>query len=574
MANNSGDGATKVDVKSYKCSIKKISIATKWKAPNAEIAEKVTTTVFESGSSMTGKTIYIISSPKGKDVTINVNKEEGHCQRPEHKKYKMLWDDFVKYDTQNDTKSSLNPLGLLTLKSPLDPYCFKRVPQNNEAEVKSNESLKIKCFEVGGIYQALMYIPLPIPIDKNYVTTFKYVSCKEGLVQYRIVSYPDIGFDIEFAIGSDAVKNKNKTSKFERNTKNYSYHGTQLHEINVKALDTDLEFSPSLKASTTYNGGKDNVEIKFNFDKSKEFCHVKFKHDSHVEEYGSEIFNITGNIKKIKDLCSLISKIAKIDFLKEFTNFDATSLVDGYKPYKLKLGSPNVLFSYEGKYQTSKDLTRIGKYLDFCLACEPLLSISFTVDLLFLILSATTAGTATGFYVMLKNLDKVIGKILGDNYKQEYRKKYKNTKPFEFNVFFNFIITGAVNGSIHWVVDTSEDKDPNSSAESIEGVVKADLEAGAKCKLDILIVEVEGEASASGSTGIKIKLGLENHVLQGRGYLYLVEGIFLGLKIKYVITGKVGMMKTKKYGGSLAEGDPTLLPESKLFSGQWTIFAD
>lgn len=573
MANISEVGASKVEVKSYKCSIKNITVSTKWKAPGKESDEDVSTVVYDNSSKIEKK-IYLVTSPKGKDVTIKVDRDEGQCQRQEHKKYNASWNDFVKDETQNNSKSSLNPLGLITLKSPLDPYCFKKVPQKKEVEIKRNESLKIKCFEVGGAYQALMYIPLPIPIDKDYVSTFKYFSCKEGAIQYRIISYPDISFKVEFAIGTDAVKNKNKTSKFERNTKNYSYHATQLKDINVNALDADIEFSPSLTAMTIYNGGEDQLEIKFNFDKEEEFCHAKFKHGSREEEYGSKLFNIRGTIKKVKDLCSLISKISKIDFLKEFTQFDAKDLVSNYKPYKLKLGSPNVLFSYEGQYHTSKDLTRIGKYIDFCFACEPLLSISFTIDLLFLILSAVSAGTATGFYVMLKNLDKVIGKILGDNYKQEYRKKYKNTKPFEFDVYFNFIITGAVNGSIHWIIDTTEKKDPNSNSGYIEGVVKADLEAGAKCKLDLIIVAVEGEASASGSTGIKIKLGIENHMLQGRGWLYLVEGIFLGIKVNYIITGKVGLMSTKKYGGDLLNGDATLLPKTTLFSKQWTIFDD
>lgn len=572
MANTSEVGAAEVNVKSYQCSIEKVTATTKWKAPNREVAENVSITVYDN-TSRVGKSIYIISSPEGKKVTVNAKRDSGECQREEHKKYKRLWDDFVKDDTQTDSKSSFNPLGLLAVKSPLDPYSFKRNPREQEEEIKENVC-NIKCYEVGGAYQALSYISLPIPIDKNYVTTFKYYSCKEGMFQWRIISYPDISFKVEFAIGTDAVKNKNKTSKFERNTKNYSYHATQLKDINANALDTNIEFSPSLTAMTIYNGGEDQLEIKFNFDKEEEFCTAKYKHGSREEEYGSKLFNIRGTIKKVKDLCSLISKISKIDFLKEFTQFDAKDLVSNYKPYKLKLGSPNVLFSYEGQYHTSKDLTRIGKYIDFCFACEPLLSISFTIDLLFLILSAVSAGTATGFYVMLKNLDKVIGKILGDNYKQEYRKKYKNTKPFEFDVYFNFIITGAVNGSIHWIIDTTEKKDPNSNSGYIEGVVKADLEAGAKCKLDLIIVAVEGEASASGSTGIKIKLGIENHMLQGRGWLYLVEGIFLGLKVNYIITGKVGLMSTKKYGGDLLNGDATLLPKTTLFSKQWTIFDD
>lgn len=555
-----------MDVESYQCSITKITATTEWEAPNAEVPEKVTATVFDGDTSKPAKTIYLISSPKGTEVTLKTERKDGNCTRDGHKKRIMLWNDFKK-DEKNNSQSQASVLSF-KIQSPLDPYVFKLEPQKKVEDLKAEEKLKIKCFEVGGVYQALMYFSLPVPIDKNYVTTFKYNSCAEGPIQYRIVSYPDISFKGVFSIGSDAVKNKNNTSKFEKNTSKPGRITTQLKDINENSLDVNVEFKPSLTLSTKYNGGKDELELKFNFDKDKDFCSFKYKHDSREENYSSSLFNIPGTIKKIENLCSLISKISKVDFLKALMDFDATSLVSNYKPYKLKLGSPSVSFSIESKYHTTKDLSEIGKLIDVCFACDPLLSISLTVDLLFLIISAATAGSGTGFYVMLKNLDKVIGKILGD----DYRKKYKKTKPFSADVYFNFIVTGSVSGDVHCFIDTTEKRNANSDTKSIQGKLKVDLEAGAKVSLDTLFIAVEGEASASASTGIKIKFGIEDHMLQGRGMTYLVEGIFLGIKIKYCIKGKVGWAKTKSYGKSLVDGKATLMDASKLFSGQFTIF--
>ncbi len=528
-------GASQVSVDNYKCSIKKIVISTTWKGPTSEIPETVSSTVFNIQSPSNGKTIYFISSPEGKKATLKTARNEGKCPRDNHKKYVVSWEN-----------------------------------QKKEEVIKNVEDLIIKCYKIDGPVEPFKYLSLPIPTLKNYSTTFKYISCTEGPIQYKIVSYPDISFTVEFSIGTEAKKNINKSSPFEKKTSALKRVPSQLQTINNKSLGTQLKFSPSLTASTTFNGDKDEIELKINFDSEEEIVQLKYKHDSKEIQLGSKfIQDIKGNFIKISDLIKLIVKICEIDFLKELKDFDSSSLVKGYKPYKLNLASPNVLFSLSGKYHVSRDLTRIGKYIDLGIACEPLIKISFTVDLLFLILTGVSAGSATGFYVMLKNLDKVLGKILGKSYK----KKYKDTEPFTADIYFNFIISGAINGGIHWIIDTTEKEDPNSHAGAIEGVLKADLEAGAKCKLDIFIIAVEGEVSASGSTGIKIKFGSENHILQGKGVSLLLEGYFLGLKLKYCVTGKVGLMKTTSYGGNLLDGNPTLLGKSKLFSQKWTFLS-
>lgn len=566
MSDSSETGACTIKVQSYKCSIKKISVSTKWKAPTAEIAETVTVTAFNNQSGMNGKTMYLVSSPEGKDVTINTTRVEGSCQRANHKKYVISCSTDT-YNPSNKTPGLGGPN--IGNQGGTNQSSNKSGNQDKELEIKKEEKLKIKCYEINGVAEAFRYISLPVPTLKKYTTTFKYLSCTEGTIQYKFISYPDISYKIEFSLGAEAKNNFNKTSKFEAKTKNLSYVSTQLSTMNTTAFDVELKFSPSLIASTTFNGGNDQLEFTLNFDKEKEIAHLKYKHNSVEHELGSQGIQDTGKtIQRFKDLLIVIKRISSIDFLSELWNFDSTNLVKyNLKPYTLKLAPPNVLLCYEGKYQTSRDLTRIGRYIDFGIACEPLIKISFVVDLLFLILNLATSGAATGFLAMLRNLDKVIVKILGNNYKKEY----KNASPFSADVYFNLTISGAINGSIHAIIDTSEKKDPYTFSGSIAGELKVDLEAGAKTKIDAFFLVAEGEVSGSGSTGIKIVERLENHIQQGGGVSFIVEGIFMGIKVKYCVKAKVAAMQTYSYGRNW-DGDATLMKESTLFSKRWNDF--
>ena len=547
--------ASNVCVQSYKCSIKKITVSTEWKAPTAEIKETVTATAFNSMGGVNGKTLYLVSSPKGKDVTINTTREAGDCIRQNHKNFHIITTDNSKKANSNKDKQSSN--------STCDP-------NNIEGVITNTLKRKIKCYEIEGFQEPFKYFLLPVPTLKNYTTTFKYLSCIEGAIKYNIISYPDISFKIEFAIGAEAKKNFNKTSKFEAKTKNLSYADTQLKKMNTTALDAELKISPSFIASTTFNGGNGKLELTINFDKDKEIAHLIYKHNSVEHELGSQdIQNAGKTIQSFKDILTVIKRISSIDFLSELWNFDSSNLVKyNLKPYTLKLTPPNFLLCYEGKYQTSKDLTRIGKYLDFGIACKPFIKISFTVDLLYLILNLATSGTAIGFLAILRNLDKVIVKILGSNYKKEY----KNAAPFSADVYFNFIVSGAINGSIHAIIDTSQ-KDPYTVTESISGELKVDLEAGAHVSIKAFLLVAEGEVSGSGSTGIKIVEKLERHIQKGGGggVSFIVEGIFMGLKIKYSVKANVGLSKTYSYGGNW-DGDATLLKERSLFSHRWDNF--
>lgn len=580
MAGISEVGAAEVDVKSYKCSIKRITASTKWKAPSAELPETVTALVFDSNNPKEEKTIYLVTSPEGKKVTIKTVRDEGECKKENHKEYITSWIDYEKEEGEQEqdqdpssydrTESKFNIKGLMAaavkdaaLSAALPyflPYNLTRTPIKKEEVIKNESEQKIKCFEIAGVSAALKYWKLPLKLDYPYTTLFKHVTCKEGAFQYRIVSYPDISFSLELSVGTtETAKKKNGRSHFKRQTSQAKYLDDRAEALVKEGPRTDLKLEPpKLTASTTYNGGDDELEVKLDFDKDEEFISLSYKHDPYEVKIGSEfIQELSGTIKKFKDCRDLINTFRNVE--KNFKEI-GIDLVKNYKPYKFEFNPPNIFLSVEGQYHTSRDLTRIGKYYDICFGCDPLMSISLTIDLLFLILSAVSAGTAAGIIVMLKNLDKVIEKLLGKKYKD----KYKDTKPFECDIFFDLVVTGAINGEADWIIDTTEEGNPNSNTGAIEGVLKVDLKAGVKASIKFFyFVSASGEISASGSSGIKLRIGFNNRVAQGEGLIVQLETIFLGITIKYCVRGSVGLTKTFNLGGSI-EGETKLLDKKKI----------
>lgn len=584
MANSSVVGAANVEVNSFQCSIKKIAVSTEWKAPMEEDAETVTTTVFDNQKQKEGKTIYIISSPKGKEVTVKTERDGGECTRDIHKNYKRLWNEYTVEGKQEDSTSDGGNSGgghgggggggrgwgseasaasnSPNLRLPIFPYKLIKNSKNQEGEIKDEDTLNIKCFEIGGALEALKYWKLPLDLNYECITKTKCCSCKEGPILYQIVAYPDFCFSLEVSVGTKEKKKKgNGRSHFERTTSKRKYLKERAVSLIKEAPGVELKFEPPVvTAITTYNGEKDELGLVINFDKDEELIHFTYSHDSCEFEFGSEVIqDVSGTIKKIETLCRLIVKLCDVE-----KNFDEIkkSLVKNYKPYKLKLNPPSIAVSVEGQYQTSKDLTRIGKLYDISCACEPLVSISLTIDLLFLIISGLTAGTGGGVYLMLKNLDDVIGKLLGSYYK----KKYQDIKPFECDVFFDLVITGAINGDVHWFVDTTEKSSAHSSSGAITGVLKVDLKAGAKVSVNYFyLATLEGEASATGSSGISCKIGFDNRVAQGDGLAVLIETYFLGISVKFTVYGKVGLYKTISIGGNLVDDKPIeLLEKTKI----------
>lgn len=580
MANSSVVGAANVEAKSFQCSIKKIAVSAEWKAPMAEDAETVTTTVFDNQGKKEGKTIYVITSPKGKEVTIKTERDGGKCKRDIHKNYKRFWDEYTVEDKQESSTGNTGYSGgghgigsrgsgseasaafnSRDLDFPIYPYKLIKNPKNQEGEIKDEDTINIKCFEIGGALEALKYWKLPLDLNYDCITNTKCCSCKEGPILYQIVAYPDLCFSLEVSVGTKEKKKKgNGRSHFERTTSKRKYLKERAGALVKEAPGVSLKFKPPVvTAITTYNDEKDELGLVINFDKDEEIVHFTYTHDSRELEFGSEfIQDVSGALKKIDTLCRIIVKLCNVE-----KNFDEIkkSLVKNYKPYKLELEPPSIAVSVEGQYHNSKDLTRIGKLYDISCTCEPLVSIKLTIDLLFLIISGVTAGSGGGVYLMLKNLDDVIGKLLGSYYK----KKYQDIKPFECDIFFDLVITGSINGDVHWFVDTIEQNSAHSNSESIEGVLKVDLKAGAKVSIDFFyLATVEGEASATGSSGISCKIGFDNRIAQGDGLAVLIETYFLGITVEYKVKGKVGLYKTVSYGGSLVDDKTTLLDKTKI----------
>ena len=164
----------------------------------------------------------------------------------------------------------------------------------------------------------------------------------------------------------------------------------------------------------------------------------------------------------------------------------------------------------------------------------------------------------------VKELDKLAA---------DYKKEHKISSPVEADIFFKLEITGAINGDSHWFIDTTEKRNANSSSGSIEGEIKVDLKAGAKASVDVFLVQAEGELSATASTGIKLSVGFENRILQGEGLAALLDIIFSGLKLKYVVYGKVGLAKTRKWGRDM-NGEEKLLEKKSLLSKSMVFFAE
>lgn len=660
-------GATGVELKEHQCSIKKITVSTEWKAPGREMPEDVCATVYDNTSGEEGRTLYLISSPKGKKVTIKTEREEGECQRESHRKYQMAWVDFKKkeekietnvnnqsedisisegggfgsgfsgggfegssgssrgserisevpYSSRTENKFNAEGLVLAAIKDvalsfpfPILPFNLIKTPMFLEQEIKNEDKFEVKCFEIGGELEELpkywqvpflspldenfvtnilhikdiigseigelyKYLKLPIPLDKNYETKFSHRSCKEGPIHYQIVSYPDISFKLEVSVGTDEPRKKrNGRSYFKSESKSWKYIKSEgFNRLNNEVLgevgrtfNSELSWSNvTVEALTSYNGGDDEIGFKIDLDPKKELIRFKFKHDTIVREFGSQdIPNLIYKIKIIKiikfiyDLGVLLDKICNLKFIKEIFNFK------DYKPYKLEAKPPGVLISYERRYHTSSDLLRIGKCHDFSLSFEPLVSLSLTIDLLFVILTAISDGAYAEIYAAIKNFDKVLKKVLGNDYKE----KYKGILPFDFNIYFDFVISGAINCEGRWIIDTTEEDALTTGLVAV--VLKADLKAGAKVSVKtFFIITTGGELSGSATSGFKFQYGLE----KGKNLVFLYETIFLGLKLKWCAKANAGLFKIKIFDeGREGEKDIIDMCNIKCLSGEYVIW--
>ena len=578
MANVSEVGAAKVDVESYQCSIKKVTVSTKWKNPdNSDAVETVSTTVYDNNSKV-GKDIYIITSQKGKKVTINTDRDEGKCKINSHKRYEMSWSEYKKDDNGNlnktdtvqlspfdRTKSRLNVEGLVIaagkdalISSVLPfflPFNLVRTPLKKVEEIKNESIQTIKCFEIGGAFEALKYWKLPLNLEQSSITTFKQYTCKETAFQYRIITYPDIKFKIEFTIDSkDVTKDQTKN-------------------LLKKKFDW---CRPTLDISTTYNGKEDKLELKIDFNKNTddnkhEYVYFKYlKDNSVVAELGSEVIQqLPKTVENVRSFFSAVKKICTHEFIQEFLALDTNVLKQGFTPFgPLEIDPPSVSLTIEGKYRTSKDLTKIGKRYSFSIRCDPLIGATYTIDLLYLILNAVTSGAATGVYLLVNNLSSILKDLLGDDIKKS---------PVSANIELKLEINGKINASVEFVVDSIDSN--KVSLTPIEGVLNFDLKARVNADVDIFFFATAAvDLSVTATSGITVQLGLENHIKEGEGLVVPFTLLFNGLKIKYTVKASAGLKKTKiknkSYVGVEKEGEKKLLDKTEIYSHDFVFFKE
>ena len=560
-------GASNTQISDYRCSILKITLTNKsWKKPGDKVTQPVTVTAFQESSVKAGKTYYIVSNPKGKKMSVTVTRAGAQCPRDDHRKCKSTFYEYAK-SGEEITLDAAN------IPAVLRPYVLYQKPLSLSELLADEKEYPFKFFEIGGVKEAFKYLTLPFPIEKENKATFSFCSCKQGFLGFNVISYPDISFEVTFKVGwKETEKRTNQSSHFERGTKYFNQVDDRFKSLTTADMQTEVKLAPpSLDASISYNGGKDKLELNINFNTEKEIFHLLYKHDGKQLEIGSQFFQeISRSSDKLTSLGRVLRKVCNAEFFSELVDFDPTKMVNSYQAYKFKMNPPSVVVSAKGQYCTSKDLERVGRYLDFSVACAPLVSVSLTIDLLFLILTSVSAGTATGIYVMLKNLDKVLEKLLG----KKYKKDYKTTKPFSADIFVNLIITGEIKGEFHFIIDTTE-QGKNSQTGKISGAIKVDLECGAKLSVDVFFIQVEAEAKATGSSGIEIGFGFADHMAQGKGISLLMETFFLGLKVTYMASAKVGLMKTVD-AGVAADGSKELFKCKKIemLSGEYVLFGE
>ena len=566
-------GADKVELESYKCSIEKVTVSTKWKAPLKEISETVEALAYDNVEAKEGKTLYLISNPEGKTVIIKTEKKDGKCSRSNHKNYLMKWDDYKEQKctaetvSQDRTKSHFNSSGLLTAAVKdvqmsalyglpfVLPINLVKTPLKVDEKIKGESIVKIKCFEIGGVLDALSYWYLPLDLEKKYITQFNYTTCKEGFFGYKIISYPDINFKLKISIGT-----KEKSEAEISTEKDASDGGFVLPYKKSK---------PKFEATTKFNGGNNELTIKVDFntgDKVKEnFSCTYIKNDRVLTEISSEALQQIKSIKAPLDFIRALIKICSLEFINDFLAFDVNTIPKDkrHKVVDFDPKLPNATFSIEGKYCTSRDLTQVGKCFLLEAACDPLIGCKITIDLLYLILNWTSAGAATGIYVLIKNLKEVLKSMFDNKYDE---------LPVDGDVFFDLEITGCINARLKLVIDTIKDNDKHHSLKA-EGVISVDLKAGIKASIQVFyFVSGAIEFSAEASSGIKVVAELDYRGLKEGLYVPL-NVIFNGIKIKYKAKAYAGLKKVKynnKGGvGFDIDGEKELLGKKSLYTREF-----
>jgi hypothetical protein len=336
---------------------------------------------------------------------------------------------------------------------------------------------------------------------------------------------------------------------------------------------------PEFKLSTTYNAKKCKLELKIDLNKNDdekephEYVYFKYiENNTVVTELSSQIIqSLPKFISNAKKFFTTVKKICTHEFIDEFIAFDKSKLKKDFKPGKFKLVPPSVNLEVEAKYNSSRDLLQIGKYYSITLSCDPLIGLTYTLDLLYLIVNLVTSGTGAGIYLLIKNIKPVLESLLGDDL----------DSPLDGDIYVDLVITGKINASLQYIIDTIKSNEGSNklSMTPVEGVLDVDLKAGAKLSINLFyIATAAAEASMTASSGISIQAGFENHLKEKKGIVVPLSILFNGLKIKWCVKASAGLKKTKisnkTHVGVEKEGEKKVWDKKEIFSRDFVFFKE
>lgn len=386
---------------------------------------------------------------------------------------------------------------------------------NPDKELNADYKFKFEKIEK---FKKYLFLPIPTYIQGNQKTEIPlfFPSCKNK-PKTSVIPYPDIDFTIELNLDFATDEEDKKKEDYKGLSKDFSFLFTTNYNDSPRAKD-------ELKID------KDGISV------SKE---LKYKTDDDKEELDEEV---KAKLEIFKILSSIFSKAKKIDeTIKELLDAPDAKVV------KPDIIEPNITFNATWQYDTSKDLSKIGRLLDFTLKGEPLIGAGFTIDLLQVVLNLLTPGMGT----LYRELENAINSIDKDD---------------QLKVYFDLELNGQINLGGNLKINTADISNDTSVKLDGNAEVSAELKVGIFVKAKTWIFVTENEISGSASSSIK-----------GGGYFKAKfnDGLFFspyllfdGLKLKIVIRGEIGLkIKVDIFSadGSITT-EATILPPVELIS--------
>ena len=183
MGSSSVVGACNVNLESYQCSIKEITVSTAWSTPGGLTSGSAIAKIIDNNNNNARKTLYIISSPTGKKVTIRTVREPGKCTREAHRMYRRAWDEYMpdaryityaKVDGFSGGSAVNGNKQCVRREDGIPLSTFVRVNNNQKKQfpIQNQEQFNVKCFEIGGIFDTLNYFKL---LDIKHVLLLSFL---------------------------------------------------------------------------------------------------------------------------------------------------------------------------------------------------------------------------------------------------------------------------------------------------------------------------------------------------------------------------------------------------------------